>query len=81
MLVHKIIKLSAFMALHLIALSFFVFEYVGPLWSELMCYPDKKHYKTWWNAKGVAQFWRLWNTPVYNFFFKHVHSPLRKAVY
>lgn len=74
------IKLGAFMAFHLVSLGFFVFEYCATIWSELMFYPDKKHYKLWWNAKGVAQFWRSWNTPVHTFFYRHIHSPLRRAV-
>jgi len=80
MLSNKVIKLSAFIALHLIALGFFVFEFSASIWGELLMFPDKKHYKLWWNARGVAQFWRRWNTPVHTFFYKHVHSPLRKVV-
>ena len=80
MCVNQTIKLGAFMAVHLISLGFFVFEYSATLWSEVCRYPDKKHYKLWWNANGIAQFWRRWNTPVHNFFYKHIHSPLRRAV-
>eukprot|EP00842_Homolaphlyctis_polyrhiza_P004119 jgi/Hompol1/4708/HPOL_002298-RA len=37
---------------------------------------DRRFYQPWWNARDVSEYWRLWNSPVYNWGKRHVYLPL-----
>lgn len=41
-----------------------------------MRFGDRRFYLQWWNAKDIAEYWRLWNTPVHHWGKRHVYMPL-----
>jgi diacylglycerol O-acyltransferase 1 len=76
-LFERILKLSI-PSIYIWLLMFYGFfhSYLN-LWAELLRFGDREFYKPWWNASTIAQYWRLWNIPVYTFFKRHVYVPLR----
>ena len=51
-------------------------------WAELLRFGDREFYKDWyfqlirWNARDIAEYWRLWNTPVHHWCKRHIFKPL-----
>ena len=54
-----------------------VFHALFNLTAELLYFGDRTFYLDWWNARDLADYWRLWNIPVYLWLKRHVHKPLR----
>lgn len=78
-LLERLLKLSI-PSLYIWLLIFYAFfhSYLN-MWAEVLRFGDRQFYLPWWNASTIAQYWRLWNIPVYQFFKRHVYIPLRKA--
>ena len=76
-LLERTLKLSI-PSIYIWLLLFYVFfhAYLN-MWAEMLRFADREFYKPWWNASTVAQYWRLWNIPVYTFFKRHIYVPFR----
>lgn len=74
------VKLALPTAIFWITGFFAVFHSYLNIISELLYYGDRQFYLEWWNCKNLAEYWRLWNLPVHNFFVRHVAYPLQLRV-
>uniref|UniRef100_Q8RX96 O-acyltransferase n=1 Tax=Tropaeolum majus TaxID=4020 RepID=Q8RX96_TROMA len=49
--------------------------------AELLRFGDREFYKDWWNAKTVAEYWKMWNMPVHRWMVRHLYFPcLRNGI-
>jgi diacylglycerol O-acyltransferase-1 len=72
----RLLKLSV-ISLFMWLLMFFAFFHCGlNIIAELMRFGDRSFYLPWWNAKDIAEYWRLWNIPVYKWGKRHVYLTL-----
>lgn len=74
--VERILKLSIPSVYIWLMMFFLVFHSYLNLWAEILRFGDRSFYRPWWNATTIAEYWRLWNLPVYRWFKRHVYSPL-----
>jgi diacylglycerol O-acyltransferase-1 len=72
----RILKLSIPSVYIWLMMFFLVFHSYLNLWAEILRFGDRSFYRPWWNATTIAEYWRLWNLPVYRWFKRHVYSPL-----
>lgn len=72
----RILKLSI-PSLYIWLLMFYaVFHSYLNLAAEVLLFGDRNFYRPWWNARTIAEYWRLWNLPVYQWFKRHIYVPM-----
>ncbi|KAI9105627.1 MBOAT, membrane-bound O-acyltransferase family-domain-containing protein [Phlyctochytrium arcticum] len=75
-LVERVLKLSIVSVVIWLLMFYVFFHCALNMLAEVMRFGDRRFYLTWWNAKDIAEYWRLWNTPVHNWGKRHVYMPL-----
>ena len=55
---------------------FSLFHAWSNFWAEVTRFADRRFYSDWWNAGGLAEYWRKWNNPIHNWLVRHVYFPL-----
>tara|TARA_B110000285_G_scaffold225777_1_gene284502 strand:- start:126 stop:554 length:429 start_codon:yes stop_codon:yes gene_type:complete len=55
---------------------FSIFHALSNFWAEVTRFADRRFYSDWWNAGGLAEYWRKWNYPIHNWLVRHVYYPL-----
>lgn len=55
---------------------FGVFHAWANLWAEITRFADRRFYSDWWNAGGLAEYWRKWNYPIHNWLVRHCYYPM-----
>lgn len=76
-ILERLLKLSI-SSLYIWLLLFFAFfhSFLNAL-AEILKFADRSFYQDWWNARTIDEYWRLWNSPVHNWFKRHLYYPLR----
>ncbi|KAJ3055280.1 hypothetical protein HK097_011011 [Rhizophlyctis rosea] len=72
----RILKLSLISVVMWLLMFWCFFHCWLNMIAEVLRFGDRRFYLPWWNAKDVSEYWRLWNTPVYNWGKRHVYLPL-----
>ncbi|TPX70152.1 diacylglycerol O-acyltransferase [Spizellomyces sp. 'palustris'] len=75
-LVERVLKLSVISVVIWLLMFYCFFHCALNMLAEVMRFGDRRFYLTWWNAKDIAEYWRLWNTPVHNWGKRHIYMPL-----
>ncbi|KAJ2906855.1 hypothetical protein MKZ38_010353 [Zalerion maritima] len=73
----RILKLSTISLVIWLCGFFALFQSFMNALAEMMCFGDRNFYDDWWNSPSLGVYWRTWNKPVYQFFKRHVYSPMR----
>lgn len=80
-IMERILKMSV-PCLYIWLLGFYAFFHaIFNVTGELMYFADRTFYRDWWNANSLAEYWRLWNIPVYVWLKRHIYAPLRAKGY
>ncbi len=53
---------------------FVVFYCLLDLFAEVFGFADRHFYEDWWNSRDLNEFWRKWNSPVHEWFLRHVYA-------
>nr|KAJ3422993.1 hypothetical protein HK105_004952 [Polyrhizophydium stewartii] len=72
----RILKLSIISVVIWLLMFWSLFHCWLNILAELLCFGDRRFYQPWWNAKDISEYWRLWNSPVYNWGKRHIYLPL-----
>ncbi|KAJ3282674.1 hypothetical protein HK104_010780 [Borealophlyctis nickersoniae] len=72
----RVLKLSVVSVVMWLLLFWCFFHCLLNILAEVLRFGDRRFYLHWWNAKDIAEYWRLWNTPVYNWGKRHIYLPL-----
>ncbi|TPX41866.1 diacylglycerol O-acyltransferase [Synchytrium endobioticum] len=75
-LVERILKLSVVSVSMWLVMFYGFFHAFLNLLAEITGFGDRRFYLPWWNSADIAQYWRLWNAPVYNWSKRHIYLPL-----
>ena len=75
-ILERLLKLSTISLVIWLAGFFAVFQSFLNAVAEITRFGDRGFYDDWWNSESLGVYWRTWNKPVYNFFRRHVYSPL-----
>ncbi|RKO91026.1 MBOAT, membrane-bound O-acyltransferase family-domain-containing protein, partial [Blyttiomyces helicus] len=75
-LVERVLKLSVISVVMWLLFFWVFFHCWLNMLAEAMRFGDRRFYLTWWNAKDIGTYWRLWNTPVYNWGKRHIYLPM-----
>ncbi|TPX33712.1 diacylglycerol O-acyltransferase [Synchytrium microbalum] len=75
-LAERVMKLSVISVMMWLTMFFGFFHAWMNLLAEITRFGDRRFYLPWWNSSDIAQYWRLWNAPVYNWSKRHVYLPL-----
>jgi len=59
-----------------LTMFFSIFHALSNFWAEVTRFADRRFYSDWWNAGGLAEYWRKWNYPIHNWLVRHVYYPL-----
>jgi diacylglycerol O-acyltransferase-1 len=78
-LLERMLKLSIPTVYVWLLMFYSCFHSLLNLVSELLYFGDRDFYRPWWNANTIAEYWRLWNLPVYKWFKRHVYIPCVKS--
>ncbi|KAL2123887.1 hypothetical protein VTJ04DRAFT_252 [Mycothermus thermophilus] len=73
----RLLKLSTVSLIIWLAGFFALFQSFLNALAEVMRFGDREFYEAWWNSESLGVYWRTWNKPVYQFFRRHVYSPMR----
>ncbi|KAK4040922.1 MBOAT, membrane-bound O-acyltransferase family-domain-containing protein [Parachaetomium inaequale] len=76
-IVERLLKLSTISLVIWLAGFFALFQSALNALAEVMRFGDREFYEAWWNSESLGAYWRTWNKPVYQFFRRHVYSPMR----
>ncbi|EAQ89124.1 hypothetical protein CHGG_05743 [Chaetomium globosum CBS 148.51] len=76
-IVERLLKLSTISLVIWLAGFFALFQSFLNALAEVMRFGDREFYEAWWNSESLGAYWRTWNKPVYQFFRRHVYSPMR----
>ncbi|GAB1320659.1 hypothetical protein MFIFM68171_10869 [Madurella fahalii] len=76
-IIERLLKLSTISLIIWLAGFFALFQSFLNALAEVTRFGDRSFYDAWWNSEGLGAYWRTWNKPVYQFFRRHVYSPLR----
>lgn len=76
-IVERLLKLSTISLVIWLAGFFALFQSFLNALAEITRFADREFYEAWWNSEGLGIYWRTWNKPVYQFFRRHVYSPMR----
>jgi diacylglycerol O-acyltransferase-1 len=75
-ILERLLKLSTISLVIWLAGFFALFQSFLNALAEVMRFADRAFYDDWWNSDSVGTYWRTWNKPVYQYFRRHVFSPL-----
>jgi diacylglycerol O-acyltransferase 1 len=75
-ILERLLKLSTISLVIWLAGFFALFQSWLNALAEIMRFGDRAFYDDWWNSPSLGVYWRTWNKPVYQFFKRHVYSPL-----
>ncbi|KAI3652233.1 hypothetical protein MP228_003536 [Amoeboaphelidium protococcarum] len=76
-MLERILKLSVPSIIIWLLMFYVIFHSYLNLWAELLRFGDRQFYRPWWNATTIAEYWRLWNIPVYNWVKRHIDQPMK----
>ncbi|KAL1843397.1 hypothetical protein VTJ49DRAFT_1747 [Mycothermus thermophilus] len=76
-MVERLLKLSTISLIIWLAGFFALFQSFLNGLAEVVRFGDREFYEAWWNSESLGVYWRTWNKPVYQFFRRHVYSPMR----
>lgn len=48
------------------------------LWSEILCYGDRRFYEDWWNCTNFEQYYRKWNMVVHEWLYYYIYNDTRR---
>ena len=80
-ILERLLKLSTISLVIWLAGFFALFQSFLNALAELTRFGDRAFYDPWWNSAGLGEYWRTWNKPVYQFFKRHIYSPMRARGY
>lgn len=80
-IIERLLKLSTISLIIWLAGFFALFQSFLNALAEVTRFGDRSFYDAWWNSEGLGMYWRTWNKPVYQFFRRHVYSPMRSRGY
>lgn len=80
-IIERLLKLSTISLVIWLCGFFALFHSFLNALAEVMRFADRRFYDDWWNATSLGAYWRLWNKPVYQFFKRHLYSPMRARGY
>lgn len=72
----RLLKLSTISLVIWLAGFFALFQSFLNALAEVTMFGDRSFYDAWWNSESLGVYWRTWNKPVYQFFKRHVYSPM-----
>lgn len=72
----RLLKLSTISLIIWLAGFFALFQSFLNALAEVTRFADRYFYDDWWNSESLGTYWRTWNRPVYQFFKRHVYSPM-----
>ena len=72
----RLLKLSTISLVIWLAGFFALFQSFLNALAEVTRFADRSFYDDWWNSDSLGTYWRTWNRPVYQFFKRHVYSPM-----
>lgn len=75
-IVERLLKLSTISLVIWLAGFFALFQSFLNALAEVTRFGDRSFYDDWWNSDSLGTYWRTWNKPVYNFFRRHLYSPM-----
>ncbi|KAK1983696.1 MBOAT family protein [Colletotrichum cereale] len=75
-ILERLMKLSTISLVIWLAGFFALFQSFLNALAEVTRFGDRCFYEDWWNSESLGAYWRLWNKPVYQYFKRHVYSPL-----
>jgi diacylglycerol O-acyltransferase-1 len=75
-ILERLLKLSTVSLVIWLAGFFAFFQSALNALAEVTRFGDRRFYDDWWNSPSVGSYWRTWNRPVYQFFKRHVYSPM-----
>ena len=73
----RLLKLSTISLIIWLAGFFALFQSFLNALAEVTRFADRSFYDEWWNSESLGVYWRTWNKPVYQYFKRHVYSPMR----
>jgi len=76
-IVERLLKLSTISLVIWLAGFFALFQSFLNALAEITRFADRSFYEAWWNSESLGVYWRTWNKPVYQYFKRHVYSPMR----
>lgn len=76
-ILERLLKLSTISLVIWLAGFFALFQSFLNALAEVTRFADRSFYEPWWNSASLGTYWRTWNKPVYQFFRRHVYSPMR----
>ncbi|KAI8806851.1 MBOAT, membrane-bound O-acyltransferase family-domain-containing protein [Cladochytrium replicatum] len=75
-IMERLLKLSVISVVMWLLMFYAVFHSGMNMVAEVLRFGDRRFYEPWWNCSDIATYWRLWNTPVYNWGKRHIYLPL-----
>jgi len=75
-ILERLLKLSTISLVIWLAGFFALFQSFLNALAEVTRFGDRSFYDDWWNSDSLGTYWRTWNKPVYQFFRRHVFSPM-----
>ena len=75
-MLERLLKLSTISLVIWLAGFFALFQSFLNALAEVTRFADRSFYDDWWNSDSLGTYWRTWNRPVYQFFKRHVYSPM-----
>lgn len=76
-IIERLLKLSTISLIIWLAGFFALFQSFLNALAEVTRFADRSFYDEWWNSESLGVYWRTWNKPVYQYFKRHVYSPMR----
>ncbi|KAK0630667.1 MBOAT, membrane-bound O-acyltransferase family-domain-containing protein [Bombardia bombarda] len=76
-ILERLLKLSTISLVIWLAGFFALFQSFLNALAEITKFADRSFYDAWWNSESLGMYWRTWNKPVYQYFKRHVYSPMR----
>ncbi|KAI6373667.1 hypothetical protein MCOR25_003439 [Pyricularia grisea] len=75
-ILERLLKLSTISLAIWLAGFFALFQSFLNALAEITRFGDRSFYDAWWNSESLGVYWRTWNKPVYQYFKRHVYSPM-----
>jgi diacylglycerol O-acyltransferase-1 len=75
-MMERLLKLSTISLVIWLAGFFALFHSFLNALAEVTRFADRSFYDDWWNSDSLGTYWKTWNKPVYQFFKRHVYSPM-----
>ncbi|KAF9435688.1 hypothetical protein BGZ76_005733 [Entomortierella beljakovae] len=80
-ILERVLKLSTTSVIIWLLMFYTFFHSFLNALSEALYFGDRCFYLAWWNSTSLAEYWRLWNKPVYTFFKRHCYLPMVTSGY